>query len=184
MGASPWLALARWKQTGASGRPGGPAIRSERKVDTGGRIDLLQLDIDSPNLPYGVRYQGSSAVECRSALTHLPIRREDFTFIDLGCGKGRCLLIASEFPFRRILGVEFSRELCEVARKNLDIVQQSMGRRLNAEVVCQDAAEFVLPDEPLVLYFYNPFDREVMQVVVQNVQRPCGLCRDRCTSSI
>src|SRR5947208_15284999 len=39
----------------------------------------------------------------------------DFTFIDLGSGKGRTLLMASDYPFRRILGVELLAGLDQLA---------------------------------------------------------------------
>jgi hypothetical protein len=44
---------------------------------------------------------------------------QDFTFIDLGSGKGRALLMASAYPFKRIIGVEFMPELHRVAQENI-----------------------------------------------------------------
>lgn len=138
------------------------------QVDTAGKIELVQLDISSPNLVYGGGYQASAPAECREALRSLAAH-ERFTFIDFGCGKGRSLMIASEFPFRRIIGLEFSPELCTVARKNLQTLREKSSSYREWEILCLDAATYNLPHEPSVLYFYNPFDWEVMRVVIDNV---------------
>ncbi len=90
----------------------------------------------------------------------MPIRYEDFTFIDLGAGKGRVLLVASRFPFKRLIGVEFARELVETARRNIE----RFGCR--AEVVHADAADYRFPSENLVVYLYNPFGPEVLRPVL------------------
>lgn len=42
------------------------------------------------------------------ALESLVIDYSDYTFIDIGSGMGRNLLIASEYPFQRIIGIEIS----------------------------------------------------------------------------
>jgi hypothetical protein len=69
------------------------------QVDTAGEVSLFQLDIASPNESAGVRYQPSPVETCDELFASLPIRHEDFTFIDIGAGKGRVLLFASRFPF-------------------------------------------------------------------------------------
>jgi hypothetical protein len=94
---------------------------------------------------------------------------KSFTFIDFGSGKGRALLVASEFGFQRILGVEFSRELHQIAEGNLRSYRGRKRRCLAVSSVCERAEEFLLPDGDLVLYFYNPFEPEIMERVLRNV---------------
>ena len=106
----------------------------------------------------------------RKTICSLDIRFEDFVFIDYGSGKGRALLLASEFPFKRIIGVEFSETLHEIARANIATYKSSTQRCRSIESVWMDAAEYDLPDDPLVLYFYNPFLEPLMQDVVDRVQ--------------
>ena len=55
----------------------------------------------------------------RKVLASLQIAFHDYTFIDFGSGKGRALLLASEFPFKRIIGLEFSPELHGTQKKIL-----------------------------------------------------------------
>ncbi len=128
-------------------------------TDTAGRIRLYKLDIESKNIVFGTHYQPSDPEICEAAIRTIPIRQEEFCFVDLGAGKGRVLLVASVLPFKRIIGVEFARELVEIARKNL----LSCNR---AEVVCSDAATFEFPADNLVVYMFNPFERPVMETVL------------------
>ena len=105
-------------------------------------------------------------------------------------GRGAALLLASEFPFKRIMGVEFSDELSAIARENVASFPTEAQRCGDIEIVCEDAAEFELPVDPLVLYFYNPFHepimREVMRRVVESLDddpRPAFVILTRTTPS-
>jgi predicted RNA methylase len=103
-------------------------------------------------------------------LAALDVQFEDYTFVDYGAGKGKALLLAGSRPFHRVIGVELAAELCEIARRN---IQTYTGPRRagSIEVVHEDATAFDIPDGPLVLYFYNPFDAEVMEAVITNIRQ-------------
>jgi SAM-dependent methyltransferase len=135
-------------------------------LDTGRAVRLEGLSIVGANGRYGVLYQPSDTRRVRAALASLPIRHDEFTFIDFGSGKGRVLLVAAAYTFRRIIGVEFAEELHHIAGQN---IRRALGRDTRAEAVCCDAAEYELPNDPLVLYFYNPFMAPIMRRVMANV---------------
>jgi hypothetical protein len=99
------------------------------------------------------------------------IEPDCYSFIDFGSGKGRVLLLASRLPFRRIIGVEFSCSLHRIAEQNLHSVRFADRRSGPVESLCTDAIRFPIPEEPVVLYFYNPFDRQIMEAVRDNVVR-------------
>ena len=101
----------------------------------------------------------------------LRIRHEDFTFVDYGCGKGRTLLLASEWRFREIVGVEFSSALCGVAERNVRAFAQCNEQHHNIRIECIDARDYELPSGPMVLYFYNPFDAAILSIVLENLAR-------------
>jgi predicted RNA methylase len=103
------------------------------------------------------------------ALNKVDIPREDFTFIDIGSGKGRTVLIASRLPFRRVIGVEYCPKLNEVARENVARFPISEKRCGSVEVVDADGGQYQIPNDPLVLFLNNPFGAPVMTRVVQNV---------------
>jgi hypothetical protein len=97
-----------------------------------------------------------------------------FTFIDLGAGKGRALLMASDYPFARIMGVEFMPELCRAAEENIVSYSASSNDRQKCErmeMICLDACDFAFPIEPLVIYLFNPFSEPVFVKVLENLRR-------------
>src|SRR5215469_947269 len=80
---------------------------SGRGTDTGGIIELWRLNIDGENKKYGFHYQPTLEAELRDAISFAVRERRDFVFVDLGCGKGKTLLIAADMGFVRIIGVDF-----------------------------------------------------------------------------
>jgi hypothetical protein len=95
----------------------------------------------------------------------------DFTFIDLGSGKGRVLLMASEYPFRRIVGVELLPALHAIAQENLAKYRSESQRCFALESLCGNATEFHFPAEPHVLYLFNPFPESGLRRVLANLEQ-------------
>ncbi|MGA8272690.1 MAG: class I SAM-dependent methyltransferase [Candidatus Sulfotelmatobacter sp.] len=94
----------------------------------------------------------------------------DFTFIDLGSGKGRTLLMASDYPFRRIVGVELLASLNQSAQNNLSKYQSKWRKCFVIESICSDATQFTFPLEPTVLFLFNPFPEAVLRRVIANLE--------------
>jgi SAM-dependent methyltransferase len=138
--------------------------------DLGGWTFLSDLDIASPNWIHGVNYCGIEPARFLAALLSVEVRHEDFVFIDFGSGKGRALLLASEFPFRKIIGIEFSPELHAIAEQNIRTYRRRSDGCDAIETVCMDFVDFVLPPEPSVLYFYEPCDDVLFARVIENVR--------------
>jgi SAM-dependent methyltransferase len=139
-------------------------------VDTGGCIHPTKLVLQSLNQVHAVSYGGSDPEDFRAALATLPIDYQRFAFVDFGSGKGRAILLATEFPFQRIIGVEFSEELHKIAQDNINRFQSNSRRCDNVESVCMDVLEYSLPDKPLLCYFCNPFDAKLMTQVISNIR--------------
>jgi len=125
--------------------------------------------VEGGNAELGKAYGGSNPAHFKRIVQSLKIRYEDYAFVDFGSGKGRALLLASAFPFRSVTGVEWSRELHEIAQRNIDVYN---GPRASNQVksFCMDAGEFQIPSGKSVLYFFNPFGDEVMARVLANVR--------------
>lgn len=113
-------------------------------------------------------YAGIGPSALVQAIAALPLRPGDFNFVDLGCGKGRAVLIAAQFPFRRILGVELDPELCRIARANVAL-QPDWAARIS--VLQQDAATVLYPDGPLVVFMFHPFFPRILRRVLANLGR-------------
>ncbi len=95
----------------------------------------------------------------------------EFTFIDLGSGKGRALLMASDYPFRRIMGVELLPSLHRIAQQNLAQYHEAAQKCFAVESICADATTFALPDGPLVIYLFNPFQESGLRRALANLEK-------------
>jgi SAM-dependent methyltransferase len=120
-------------------------------------------------------YQPTEAVLFREMLealreqTHVDFR--DFVFVDLGSGKGRTLLMASDYPFRRIVGVELLPALHQAAQENLSKYRSESQKCFAMEAICGDATEFPFPAEPIMLYLFNPFRESGLRRAIANLEQ-------------
>ena len=120
-------------------------------------------------------YQPTEPGLFREMMASLDIQFDQFTFVDLGSGKGRTLLMASEYPFRKIIGVELIAELHLAAEENIRAYHSSTQRCPRIEAVCGDAGEFAFPDTPLVLYLFNPLPEAGLRRVLENLEQSLRL---------
>jgi SAM-dependent methyltransferase len=116
-------------------------------------------------------YQPTEPALFREMMASLPIAFDEFTFVDIGSGKGRTLLMASEYPFRKIMGVELIAQLHRVAEENIRAYKSATQRCSQIEAVCADACEFAFPSGPLLLYLFNPLPVAGMRRVVANLEK-------------
>ena len=141
----------------------------ERRVDTTGatvgwRTRLLGLLHSS--------YQPIEPELFREILGSLVVDFSRFTFIDIGSGKGRALLLAAEYPFRRIVGIELLPELNQIARENIAKLSTShwQGKSLEAiDATCGNAVDFDFPCEPLMVFLFNPLPEAELITLVKNL---------------
>lgn len=94
----------------------------------------------------------------------------DDVFLDVGCGRGRALVLAGLHPFGKIIGVERSPELCESARGNVRRAQRLL-QCSSVEVVNQDATEFEVPATVSVVFLFNPFTGSVLKSVLGQIRK-------------
>jgi len=90
-------------------------------------------------------------------------RLEAFTFVDVGAGMGRAVLLASEMPFKNVLGVELHPGLARIARKNLTAWRRDGRARTPVKMISGDALEFTWPDGPCLAFLFNPFGAVMMR---------------------
>ncbi len=115
-----------------------------------------------------IPYAGCVPSVLRRVLDTLPGLRHA-SFLDLGCGKGRALVIASEYPFAALFGVELNAALVTVARRNLDRVRLRHPDRPPVEVRCGDASRSHLPEGDLVVFLYHPFGERLVQTLCDHL---------------
>jgi len=144
---------------------------AEFGIETAGLVHWSDLKVDSPNWVHSAAYYPASLPIFRQAFENLNVEWEEFTFVDFGSGKGRALLLASEFPFKKIIGVEYSPELNAIAEQNIRRYQSKTQKSRNFELVCTDFTEFPIPPGPLVCFLYNPADEVVMAKIAGEIAR-------------
>lgn len=115
-------------------------------------------------------YQPTDPAAFREMMAALPIRFEEFTFVDLGSGKGRTLLLASEYPFQRIVGVEILPELHRVAEENIRTFREATGRGAQMQTILADARDYEFLETPLVLYLFNPLPEAGLRRVIGRLE--------------
>jgi SAM-dependent methyltransferase len=140
-------------------------------VETTGDVTLGAMGEVVGDKSHSGWYLAAPIDELRSVLAGLAGQFQGTTFIDLGCGKGRALFIAAEFPFDKIVGVDFSVKLCNLARKNIESFRQGKTNLPPITVICEDAGNYVFPPTPLCIYMFNPFDGEIMLRAMKNLSR-------------
>ncbi len=107
----------------------------------------------------------------REIIQAIPMPLFPYTFIDIGSGKGAAVLMASEFPFRRYVGVELSEELIEIAKCNVEKFNAVKGKQFEPEWVHCDFFKWVLPAEPQVLFFNNPFPEDISLLAIKKLEQ-------------
>ncbi len=129
------------------------------------------IEADDLGLPEGGHcYEPITYAGFDSILGHLDIRPDRDVFLDYGSGKGRAIVLAGLQPFKRVIGIEYSSVLCDIANKNLAIVASKL-KAGSVEVIQGDAAKYALPDEVTVIYLWNSFNGRVLEHVHDNIRK-------------
>lgn len=139
------------------------------KINTINTEQLENLDIDSPNKEFGVYYEGTNAYVFKKAFSWVKVDAANSCFVDFGSGKGKAMFMAAERGFRKVIGVEFSIELVETCRRNLEIFRQRSKSKTELEVIHMDASLYEVPTEANLLFFSNPFNEMLTNKVIGNI---------------
>jgi len=137
-------------------------------TDTGGLITGADLASGHPSDPHIAGYAAVPPSRFHNILSRWqasnpPHAVAEYMFIDLGCGKGRAVLLASEYGFREVIGIELNTALAATARDNADRWTAAGKARSPIRIEQGDALEVTLSDSPCVVFLYNPFDAPLMQ---------------------
>ena len=137
------------------------AFDASRGYETGGVQHLCNLTVASPNVVHGVNHVASDPEEFANAMADIEIEIAGSTFVDLGAGKGRAVLLAAEYPFARLVGVEFAMELHAAAKTNV-ARYADIGDASRIELIHGDAALYEFPSTAVVIYLFNPFGAPIV----------------------
>lgn len=141
-------------------------------VETCRWLRLEDMNIRGDSKLHGTRYEPARVVILRKLFRHLsttiPVGS---AAVDLGSGKGRVLLIASEFGFRGARGIEIAPELCDAARKNCSAYKNATGTATEFRIVESDVATYVVEADEVLFIIINAFDKIILDKVLDNMER-------------
>lgn len=133
-------------------------------IRTAGSIDGKLLEFDEANFGYQpLPYESLDA-----AFQHIDLSSRQEVFLDYGCGMGRAVIHAALQPFARVVGVELSAKLCQIATQNIARAQRKFVCQ-DVSIVEADAGRHVIPDDVTVALMFNPFDAPVVRAVLDQV---------------
>lgn len=138
-------------------------------VETSGCVDLCDLDIDPASKASSVEYSPTSVIATTAAIDSLPIPAADYRFLDLGCGKGRALVIARELGFVNLTGIELSPMLAAIATENMSKLRPESEAR-EIRILNENATAVDYPENPVVVFMFNPFGEPIVREVEQQLR--------------
>jgi SAM-dependent methyltransferase len=162
-----------------------PDRRRQRYGDVGydweHRVDTTSANVSWRARFIGLLHSSYQPIEpelFQEMLNRLGVDYGQFTFIDIGSGKGRALLMASEYPFRRVVGVELLPELNRIAQENIRRFPKERQRCGSIEALLGDATQFVFPHEPLVVFMFHPLPETGFRRVLETLR--CSMRESSC----
>ena len=153
----------QWRRAG-SGRRAGQRFDADYGVTTEALLFLGELDPQAigASLEFATHYEPTPVADFEGLLANQPLAPPLTTFLDVGSGMGRALMLAARRPFKHIVGIEISPALHEIAETNLRAFPRAGRACRDIRLVCGDALAAALPAGDLLVYLYNPFRSAAM----------------------
>jgi len=150
-------------------------------VDTSGLVPATHLVSGHANDEHITAYYGVAPSILRALIGHWrmsgpPHPISSYTFVDVGSGKGRGLLVASEYSFRKVIGIELNPALAAIAWQNVERWTRihredpTAARLAPIELFEKDALDFELPDTPTLLFLFHPFEAPVLKNLLRRIE--------------
>ena len=118
---------------------------------------------------YTGHYQANNVLLVRDIFKHLKLPKDE-TFVDLGSGKGRILILAAEYGFKTIKGIELSDSLCTIAKLNLEAYKKKKQIESSITIYNADATTYEFQPTDTILHLYNPFNGIIFEKVIENLK--------------
>ncbi|HYM92788.1 MAG TPA: class I SAM-dependent methyltransferase [Chitinophagaceae bacterium] len=145
-------------------------IKGEKKysIQTTGADELKHLGKNGIDISHATIYMPVNYYILEILMKEIRKLSSSEKILDLGCGKGRVMVVAAHFGFKKINGIDFSEKLCKEAIKNTAKVQ-SLFPETSFKIELQDAFYYKIPDDISVIFLFNPFDEVIVSGVLKNI---------------
>lgn len=165
-----WRAAMTELANGADAPESDAEFDATHGTDTAGSVEPGNLGIaNAESSKLAIRYLPSPLRVTSWMLDRVGIDFREYSFVDLGSGKGRVLLIAAQRPFRKVVGVEISAELAAIARSNVDRFRPTSEQIRAITVENTDVRQFTMPAGNLLIHMYHPFDPAISEAVFRHL---------------
>jgi SAM-dependent methyltransferase len=138
-------------------------------LDTSEKVSVAELDIGDDAKQHAQCYNPTRVRHFRKLMQSLDLPASH-VFVDVGCGKGRILVAAAQLGFRRVVGIEISPRLSDIASHNIEVYQGRSGSKSELEVICSNISDFAMRNDESVFYLFWPFDRPTTETFLAKVQ--------------
>lgn len=145
-------------------------IRGEKKfgIDTSKPIELSQLTIANGDIQHSSRYEAVNFYILEALLKRLREICDEQSFTDLGCGKGRAMVVAAYYGFTKIKGVDFAQEVCDIAERHMQKVS-SQYPQMEYRVLCKNVLDYDIQSGESVFFMFNPFSDDIISKFLEKV---------------
>jgi hypothetical protein len=145
-------------------------VKGEKKygIRTTGYDELIHLQKKGIDLSHSTIYMPVNYYMLEKMMNEINQFSHNKTFLDIGCGKGRAMVVAAHYGFTKISGIDISKEFLDDTRQNLLVVKKKFPD-LKFDVLLRDAFYCQIPTDISVVFIFNPFDEVIMSGVVNNI---------------
>ena len=146
--------------------PRSRAFDRRHNVETAAEVLLREMGVAPEAVKRGnTAYRVTWGWLIKKALAQLDIDPQRYSFIDYGSGKGKAMLMASDYPFKTIIGLEYAKRLHHIAAENCRKYHSPNQQCFSLEPVLGDALHYTPPPGPIVCFMCNPFDDATLRSV-------------------
>lgn len=150
------------------------------QLDTRSEVAIDDLDISQEDKQHADKYKPTRARYFRKIMEKVDLPR-DGVFVDVGCGKGRILLLAAEQGFNQVVGLEISPALCQIAERNVETFKEARPKTGSIKVVCTNILDYQMDGSETVFFLYSPFGCSVTEQFLEMIRQslkdhPRDLC--------
>lgn len=139
-------------------------------TDTARRMEVRDMDFQSESKAHSSCYGATKARPFAELMRQLQPDRSS-VLVDVGCGKGRVLMLGALNGFKHVVGLEFAPELCRIARRNWDRFEAKEKTGTRMELIEGDAAQHEFRNNESIVFMFNPFGPAILEKVVANFRR-------------
>ncbi|MBI1782242.1 MAG: class I SAM-dependent methyltransferase [Sphingobacteriales bacterium] len=145
-------------------------IKGERKykLHTTGYDELNNLKKQGVDIAHSTMYMPANYYILEKLMEKLKEIPGNTCLLDIGCGKGRVLIVAAHYGFKKLIGAELSDKFCNDANENIAAHKDNFTETF-FDIYHANASDFLIPDEVTTFFLYNPFDAVVMQHVLEHI---------------